>query len=172
MREANWMNPEAGRKECVACRQSIHERAKICPQCKQPQIRALGLKVCIGLALLCTLVPGAAFGLKAYTALNRDEDVAVVNSQVVYAEFDEKRRPVVVGVVRNRTERPLRGVRIEVRLFNAGDELVGVCEPHVYRLRPRDEAVFEAQSYTLDNVEVARHEVRVVDARARLPWSD
>lgn len=160
----------APRKNCLACYELIDERARLCRFCKQPQIPNLGLKILGVIGVVLALLISGGIAAHVFRHANRAGDVEVVESRIVEVKMEAGNRPAVVGLVRNRSPFTLERIELEIRYFDADDALVGIDLAGVHRTPPGAQVGFSATSYGLEGIEVARHEVRVINARAKLPW--
>jgi hypothetical protein len=159
-------------KTCPTCFSEIDARAKKCPQCLSP----LGIYRLVAVLLVFVFLFGAIgfAGLiiwgtssrRDYHEVDHPGDVKIATSQHYFApgyQNQNGKNATIVGSLRNESDETLSSVDLEVRFYNAKNELIDLFEgSNVGPINAQEEMPFKISDNShihLPEAEYASHKI-------------
>jgi hypothetical protein len=159
-------------KTCPTCFSEIDARAKKCPQCLSP----LGIYRLVAVLVVFVFLFGAIgfvvaiiwgmSGRHSYHEVDHPDDVTIVSSQHYFAPGYQNqigKNATIVGTLRNDSDEALTGVELEVRFYNAKNELIDLFESSsAGSIKAKEERPFKVSDSShihLPEAEYASHKI-------------
>jgi hypothetical protein len=159
-------------KTCPTCFSDIDARAKKCPQCHSPLgvyrlVAVLLVFVCLfGAIGFVVLIIWGASGRHYYQEVDHPGDVKIVSSQHYFApgyQNQSGKNATIVGSLRNDSDEALTNVKLEVRFYNAKNELIDLFEGSIGGpMKAHEEMPFKVSDSShihLPEAEYASHKI-------------
>jgi hypothetical protein len=159
-------------KTCPTCFSEIDARAKKCPQCLAPLgvyrfVAVLLVFVFLfgGIGFLVLIIWGTS-GPRNYRQLDHPGDIKIVTSQQYFVPESQNQNgkiATIVGSLQNDSDEVLSHVDLEVRFFNAKNEMIDVFDgSHSGPIKAHEEAPFKVNdnlNIHLPESEYASHKI-------------
>jgi hypothetical protein len=127
----------------------------------------LATLLCLAILFVGLIVFASSRRMRERT--DRAEDVKIVSSQHYFAPSSTQgTSAVVIGTLRNDSDKSLDHIELEVQFFNPKDEMIDLISGSLYvDLTPKKELPFkisEGSNIHLPEAEYAAHKIRVMHA--------